>query len=308
MDSSMFATQTLDPLARLTGELKNLQEIALCIRPGPEETPSLNGIEVYGDMLPLNKVGGGDHIVYVDFKKRFDLPARMERAAAQGRADIVENLRKCERMAGILLLDVSGHHVTDAVLAAMLHQAFLLGSLYELDMFGHITKRLFENLNTRFYNSSSRHKFVTMIYGEISEDSTFRFLSAAHPAPVVFSNQHDRFMEVSEDLCTSFPPVGTLPSHNVIDRRKTHSLLGFKDQYQLNTWTLMGTGDILLLYTDGIVDLARGTERYFPDRLEQKVRELKNDSARLILEGIKADMLDFAEPSDDISLVVIKRT
>src|SRR5262245_14450660 len=308
MDKTMFASQTIDPLARLTGELKNLQDIALAIKPGPEDIPALNGIDVYGDMLPLNGVGGGDHIVYVDFKKRYDLPARIDRAASQGRWDIVEKLKQCGRMAGILVLDVSGHHVTDAVLAAMLHQAFLLGSLYELDMFGHITKRLFENLNTRFYNSSSRHKFVTMIYREIFEGPTFRFLSAAHPPPVVFSYQHDRFMKVSEELCTSFPPIGTLPSHNVIDRRKTQSFLGFKDQYQLNEWTLMGMGDILLLYTDGLVEHSRGTERYFPERLEQKVRELKDAGARQIFEGIRADLLDFAAPSDDISLVVIKRT
>ena len=115
-------------------------------------------------------------------------------------------------------------------------------------------------------------------------------------------------MEVSEELCTSFPPIGTLPSHNVIDRRKTHSLLGFKDQYQLNEWTLMGLGDILLLFTDGLVEHARGNERYFPNRLEQKVRELKNERARAICEGIKSDLLDFADPSDDISFVVIKRT
>src|SRR3989442_12596770 len=78
----------------------------------------------------------------------------------------------------------------------MLHQALLLGSLYELDTFGHITRRLFENLNTRFYQSSSLHKFVTMIYGEISEDSTFRFLSAAHPPPVVFSRSEEHTSEL----------------------------------------------------------------------------------------------------------------
>ena len=64
------------------------------------------------------------------------------------------DLTRCQRMAGIAVIDVSGHRVTDALLTAMLHQAFLLGSLYELDMFGQITKRLFENLNTRFYQSS----------------------------------------------------------------------------------------------------------------------------------------------------------
>jgi serine phosphatase RsbU (regulator of sigma subunit) len=189
----------------------------------------------------------------------------------------------------------------------MLHQAFLLGSLYELDMFGHITRRLFENLNTRFHHSSSLDKFVTMIYGEIAEDTTFRFLSAAHPPPVVFSNHHDRFMEVSPDLCTSFPPIGTLPSNDVIDRSFTSSLLGFKEQYQLNEWRLMGAGDILLLHTDGLLDHAREDEPYFPVRLEQVVRSVKHKKAREIFEAIKTDALAFAPPSDDISMVVIKR-
>ena len=102
--------------------------------------------------------------------------------------------------------------MTDALLAAMLHQAFLLGAIYELDRSGQITRRLFENLNTRFYQSSGTHKYVSMIYGEISEDAKFRFLSAGVPFPVVFSNHHNRFMEVSEHLKVSFPPLGMMPS------------------------------------------------------------------------------------------------
>jgi serine phosphatase RsbU (regulator of sigma subunit) len=277
------------------------------ILPLPGEIPTLDRIDVYGNSVPLNGVIGGDHIIYVDFKKRYDLNARIAQASAAGRLDVVANLQRCKRMAGIVLLDVSGHHATDALIAAMLHQAFLLGSLYELDMFGHITKRLFENLNMRFHHSSSLDKFVTMIYGEIAEDTTFRFLSAAHPPPVVFSNHHDRFMEVSPDLCTSFPPIGTLPSNNVIDRSAISSLLGFKEQYQLNEWRLMGAGDILLLYTDGLLDHAREAEPYFPDRLEQIVRSVKQKKAKEIFEAIKMDALDFAPPSDDISMVVIKR-
>jgi serine phosphatase RsbU (regulator of sigma subunit) len=296
-----------DRLAILTGELENFSDIVKYIVPLPGEIPTLRGIDVYGDSVPLNGVVGGDHIIYVDFKKRFDLDARIKRAAAEGRPDIVENLNRCRRKAGIAILDVSGHHATDAVLAAMLHQAFLLGAIYELDIFGDITRRLFENINTRFHHSSSLSRFVTMIYGEISEDATFRFLSAGHPPPVVFSIHHDRFMEVSEDFCTSFPPIGTLPSADVIDRNRTNSPLGFKERYQLNEWTLMGAGDILLLCTDGLLDHARGADLYFPGRLEQKMREVKHHSARQIFDAIKKDVADFAPPTDDISLVVIKR-
>src|SRR5947208_16642695 len=129
-------------------------------------------------------------------------------------------------------------------MAAMLHQAFLLGAIYELDLFGQVTKRLFENLNTRFYQSSSEHKFVSLMYGEISEDARFRFLSAAQPFPVVFSKKHDRFMDVGQDLCASSPPLGMVPSLHVTDGSRTASALGLKDEYKINHAVLTGRGDI----------------------------------------------------------------
>jgi serine phosphatase RsbU (regulator of sigma subunit) len=294
-------------LAELTSELENFRDIARHILPQPGETPCLRGIDVWGGTRPLAGAVGGDHIIYVDFKQRFDLQARMARAGAEGRFDVQHNLERCQRTAGIAVIDVAGHRVTDALLAAMLHQAFLIGALYELDTIGHITKRLFEHLNTRFYQSSGAHKFVSLIYGEISEDAGFRFLSAAHPFPSVFSNRHDRFMEVSPQYLVSFPPLGMLPSFDAIDRNATAaSLLGFKAHYEINEWRLMGAGDILLLHTDGIVDHARGDEQYFPGRLEQRLRSVKHEGARRIYEAILEDVIAFSPPADDISLVVIK--
>src|SRR5688572_17081371 len=130
----------LDPIERLLGELKNFQEIARNIMPAPGEVPTLQGIEVYGGAIPLNGTVGGDHIIYVDFKKRYDLDARIRQAAAEGRNEVVSQLERCRRKAGIAILDVSGHHATDGLLAAMMHKAFLLGSIYELVMFCNITK------------------------------------------------------------------------------------------------------------------------------------------------------------------------
>src|SRR5262245_34706854 len=294
-------------LQQLTGELENFEDIARYLLPQPEDVPTLQGIDIYGSRLALNGVVGGDHLIYVDFQRRFDLDARISHAAGAGRTEVVDNLRRCQTMAGIVLVDVAGHRITDALVAAMLHQAFLLGALYELDLFGHVTRRLFENLNTRFYQSSGPHKFASMIYGEISEQPMFLFLSAGQPFPVVFSKRHDRFMEVSRDLQVSFPPLGILPSLDAIDRSRTDSLLGFKDHYQMNEWVLMGEGDILLLCTDGLVEHKREQELYFPDRLEQKLREVNLQPAREIYEAIQQDVRSFTPPSDDISVVVIKR-
>ena len=300
-------SDTAQLLQHLRSELANFQDIAKYLLPTPGEVPRLTGIDVWGGTLPLSGTAGGDHIIYVDFKQRFDLPARMKEAAKEGRHDVVANLARCRQMSGIAVIDVSGHRVTDAVLAAMLHQAFLVGALYELDRFGQITMRLFENLNTRFYQSSGAHKFISMIYGEISEDARFRFISAAQPFPTVFSNRNDRFMDVSPERCVSFPPLGMMPSFDTIDRNSAAaSAFGFKHHYEVNEWTLMGAGDILLLHTDGLTEHARGGEFYAPGRLEQTLRQVKHQSARDIFGAIKEDLLSFSRPTDDISVVVIK--
>jgi len=304
----MSNSEATEELQRLTRELDNFQNIAKYLVPLPGDVPRLNGIDVWGGSLQLNGSVGGDHITYVDFKHRFELNARIARAREDGKHEVALNLQRCQHKAGMAVIDVAGHHMTDALLAAMLHQAFLLGSLYELDRSGQITRRLFENLNTRFYQSSGTHKYVSVIYGEISEDAKFRFLSAGQPFPAVFSNQHDRFMEVSPHLCHSFPPLGMMPSFNVIDRSVTTSLLGFKERYEMNEWVLMGRGDLLLLHTDGLSDHRRQDQPYFPDRLEQVLREVKHLNAREIYEAIKKDLLAFADPIDDISVVVIKLT
>jgi len=300
-------TEETEELRRLTRELDNFQTIAKYLVPLPGDVPRLNGIDVWGGSLQLNGSVGGDHITYVDFKHRFDLTARIARAREEGKPEVAENLQRCQHKAGIAVIDVAGHQMTDALLAAMLHQAFLLGAIYELDRSGQITRRLFENLNTRFYQSSGTHKYVSMIYGEISEDAKFRFLSAGVPFPAVFSNQHNRFMEVSPHLKASFPPLGMMPSFNVIDRSSlATSLLGFKERYEMNEWAIMGRGDILLLHTDGLSDHRGQDQPYFPGRLEQTLRDVKHLGAREIYEAIKKDLLVFAQPADDISMVVIK--
>jgi serine phosphatase RsbU (regulator of sigma subunit) len=302
----------MDPFVKnspeqLVKEFENFEEIARGVMPRPGSIPSLVGVEVYGDTLPLNGIVGGDHLIYVDFNKRHDMEARIKAAEEAGRADIAANLDRCRRTAGVALIDVSGHRTTDAMLAAMFHQAFLIGVLYELEMFGHVTQRLFENLNQRFYRTSKVDKFITAIYGEISEDASFRFLLAGQPLPIVFSAENNRFMEVDRESCISFPPIGTFPSKNVIDWHRSKSVLGFKEPYEVNKWTLMGSGDILLLYTDGLQEHMNGEEPYFPDRLEQTVRGAKHLSPVDIVHTVLDDLKSFAKPADDVSLVAIKK-
>src|SRR5215213_8552613 len=109
---------------RLQRELDHFTDMAVELLPRPGELPQLESIDVFGGTMSYNGVVGGDHIIYVDFKQRFDLRARIARAEADRRTDVADNLLRLERTAGIALVDVSGHRVTDALLGAVLHQAF----------------------------------------------------------------------------------------------------------------------------------------------------------------------------------------
>jgi hypothetical protein len=87
---------------QLAKELENFEEIARGVMPRPGSVPSVMGVEVYGETLPLNGIVGGDHIIYVDFNKRHDMEARIKVAAEAGRPDIVANLEYCRKTAGVL--------------------------------------------------------------------------------------------------------------------------------------------------------------------------------------------------------------
>jgi serine phosphatase RsbU (regulator of sigma subunit) len=288
-------------------ELENFAHIFRLIRPPDAET-ILGDIEIYGDTVFLNRVAGGDHIVYVNFAERYDLDRRIQVAEAQGDLAVARELAENRRRIGILVADVSGHSITDAMVAAMLHQAFLTGVLYELDRFGEVTTRLFENLNSRFYKSLSIEKFITLVYGEISAEGTFRFLSAGSPPPLIFSADYDRFVTISRERLVGMYPLGMFPSRDDVDATRNLGALSYRASYTVNEVNLLGQGDILLLLTDGLDDhLVRDTDPFVPDRLEDVLRATKERPAREIFAAVRDDALAAGPLQDDMSLVVIKR-
>lgn len=287
----------------LAAELRQFNRLVRQFEPPPGELPEVPGIDVFGRALPRNGHAGGDHIIYVDFKKRY----KMDKLIAEAPEPLKEKLRATARRAGIAVIDVEGHDYGSAFIAAVFHQAFLLGVAYELRFCGEITPKLFDNVNTRFFNSSGISKTLTMVYGEIMENGTFRFLSAAHPPPLVFSREFDRLVAICEDRLVSFPQIGTMPSRG--NSEKSVPLLGVKEKYTVNEISLMGRGDILLLYSDGLSDHrdARG-QKYFPARLEEVLKAGKHLAAREIFKRIKKDMIAFSPKiADDVTIVVIKK-
>jgi serine phosphatase RsbU (regulator of sigma subunit) len=292
-------------VARLAEELHNFEEIARCLNPSPGERPELRGIEVVGFTQPLYSSIGGDHFIYVDFKQRYDLELRADLARTQGRQDIAERLLSLRSKSGLLVADVSGHKITDALVCAMLHQAFLLGVNYELELFGEVTTRLFEYINTRFCKTTAINRFFTMIYGEVSEAGRFRFISAGHPPPVVFSREYGRFMPIDRNRLVTFPPVGVMPSEADPDERRRAKSPSLKREYEVNEIELLSPGDVAVLCTDGLLEHADG--EFYNRQLEQILAAHASSSAIEIVRAIQEGVRNAGPASDDITTVVIRR-
>ena len=297
---------------KLDKELREgARNLGQSLTPEAGSIPRIPNVDICSAMLPLNGVAGGDLITFVNFKERYDLDARIAHAHAHGADQTAQNLQRLKRTGGVLVADVAGHEFADALRALLLHQVFYLGTLYELDLYGEITTHLIEQINMRFFKSTTLRKladsesasFVTLIYGEISNTGRFRFVSAGHPPPLVFSRAYDRFVEISPDRLVSYPPIGLQLSEDYADARLFHPALGYKKRYTVNELNLMGEGDILLLYTDGLLD---PFSTYTHAHLEHAVSLAKNGPAKDICEAILADRKAFAEQTDDLSLLVIK--
>ncbi|MCK5221880.1 MAG: SpoIIE family protein phosphatase, partial [Candidatus Aminicenantes bacterium] len=66
---------------------------------------------------------------------------------------------------------------------------------------------------------------------------------------------------------------------------------------------------ILILFTDGLMEHGIDVDLFYcEERLEKIVREVKELSSKEIYHRILEDMLNYAEPSDDVSFVVIKKS
>ena len=310
----MVLEAVLEPVdIHLDKELrKGAQYLAQRLTPTAGAIPRISGIDIHGVSLPLNGVAGGDLITYVDFQERYDLDARIRHALGLGQDDIARALQKLKNTGGILVADVAGHDFTDAARAAMLHQAFHTGALYELDLNGQITLRLFEQINTRFCKSTTLRNlaadpdeasYITLIYGEISNTGRFSFVSAGHPSPLVFSREFDRFVDVSPDRLVSYSPIGLQPGEHQADAKRYERALGYKKRYTVNNLNLLGHGDVLLLYTDGLIE---PLSAYTQEHLAQAVSRAKDGSAQMICDAIVRDRQATTPQTDDLSLVVIK--
>ena len=253
--------------------------------------------------------------------------AAYRKAKSSEQVRVAESLRELYTTAGVLLVDAQGHEIISAKIASTVHDTFHAFMLSELDQNGRTTPNLFEKINLRLAQSvtarnalgrteDSSREIATMVYGEIQPSGHFRFVNFGHPPPLVFSAEYGRFMEIDKDRMVQFLALGLEIPEDHPDRNKYVSMKLRKRQINSSDVaeiTLMGRGDILFLYTDGVYD---GSDEQDRQQIESIIREHKQEPAKDICNAVMEYALrqdeylqQIGQPDriDDKTVFIIKR-
>jgi sigma-B regulation protein RsbU (phosphoserine phosphatase) len=186
---------------------------------------------------------------------------------------------------GVCLGDVSGKGMPAALLMANV-QATLRGqTLLDGDVASCIRRS-----NRLLFESTPPEKFVTLVYGALDpSDHSFRFTNAGHDHPCLFRQKGKTVRLESGGIV-----LGILPDYD----------------YESGAISF-GAGDVLVIYSDGVVEsMNAANEQFGLDRLTGVITANLSGSARGILSAIvdAATKHAGAAPQyDDMTVVVVKR-
>jgi serine phosphatase RsbU (regulator of sigma subunit) len=186
----------------------------------------------------------------------------------------------------VVIADVSGVGVSASLLMASLR-----GALHEKFPATVDLGELAAKLNDFVYSSSDSHLFISFFLAILDRSSDeAAFVNAGHNPPLLMPRQGEVVRLDSTGLC-----LGMFPDQPYAERR-----------------IRLGAGDVLCLYTDGIVESrGDGDEEYGEDRLAGRLRELGGRPAPEVRDRIFEDVFAFShctEAGDDMTLVVVKRS
>lgn len=191
---------------------------------------------------------------------------------------------------GVAIADAAGHALAAAMLIRDFNTALYMGisfqSYYERDT----TSLLFTKVNRRMFRSSQDNQYISAFYGELQKRGVLRYVNAGHLNPFVVKKERVLQLDVGGIVLGAFRD---LP--NPYEVGEIH----------------MEQGDILVCYTDGIVESTNpDDEEYGYQRLVKLTQENRRLGARALIDLIMEEVSGFragGEPDDDQTLVVIKK-
>ena len=217
----------------------------------------------------------------------FDLFSGCVTAAKVG-GDYYDFFELSEDEIGLLIADVSGHSVASGLVAMSFRSAFRF-FLEELDLPIHEN---FARVNRSLHDELSRTgHFLSAIYATYHKrDRTFRYVNAGHHPPLIYNTHSGRFREFEDEAGLL---IGVLPEW----------------EYQTSELTLEA-GDLLLLYTDGIIEAENQSgAQYELERLQDSIKRHAARSTKELYHYLLREVYIFQDEQynqDDITLTLMK--
>jgi serine phosphatase RsbU (regulator of sigma subunit) len=189
---------------------------------------------------------------------------------------------------GVSIGDVSGHGVETAIIMGMAKMALRVRSQALTTV-----KELVELANRDLFTELRRAAFVTGVFAAIDRDTRqMTFVRAGHPKPVVRRRKGG-----CEELEAEGLPFG-------VDSGKRFSAGLEECEVDLEP------GDVVLLYTDGVIEAGPPTGQFGVERLQQALSAAPGEgSAREILDSVMRSVDEFlaGQPlGDDVTLICLK--
>jgi serine phosphatase RsbU (regulator of sigma subunit) len=188
---------------------------------------------------------------------------------------------------GVVIGDAASKGLSAAAQALYVSGALRMGAEFQTKLSTLVTR-----INRLVHRTFTPEQFISMVYTEFtkSERGLVLYVNAGHCNPFLLRGENDE--------------VETLPA--------TGQLVGpFPDEQYQFEFVLMHKGDVLLLYTDGIVEAANDRQEMYGDqRLIQALLQHRAASPKEICQLILQDVQVYSRLgsySDDKTLVVIKR-
>lgn len=234
--------------------------------------------EVQKELLPHN----------LPFSEKIEFVAMSETAQEVG-GDYFDVVQPKDHLYRVAIGDVSGKGTTAAFYMAETKGIFRALARLDLSVSDFII-----TANQALSECMQKGFFVTLTYLEINTDKReIQLIRAGHSPSIYFDSKKDEIKELKEG------GLGLAIVRND----------GFKKFVKPSEKIIYNPGDVLVLYTDGIVEAKnQDNEEYGYGRLKQIVEKNKTASAAEIASGIVNSVKDFthADLNDDYTVLIIR--
>jgi len=202
--------------------------------------------------------------------------------------DFLDFYQLADNRFGVSIGDVSGHGVETAIVMGMAKMAFRVRS----SAMGAV-KDLMTYANHDLFTELRRTAFITGVFAIIDRDThQMTYVRAGHPKPLL-----RRAKGGCEELEGQGLPFG-------VDKGPRFAA-GLEERA-----VDLAPGDLLLLYTDGVIEAGPATAQFGMERLKEAVLSAPADqSAKAVLDHITAALDEFVGEGvmgDDVTLVCLK--